>query len=460
MKAFKTVIRSSVLLVLALGIFNGCNQQQPGTGQPSASASPKVTIDDNTDDPKIWGQNFPLQYAQYLKTTEQVKTKYGGSEALPHTPTEQDPRTIVSTQKVEADPRFKTIWAGYAFATDFREERGHAYMFDDQKYTQRQVVVKQPGTCINCHASTYTAMKTLGNGDIMKGFDEINKKPYSEAKELVKHPVSCIDCHDPATMKLRITRPGFINGIKAYKESQGIKDFDLSKASDKEMKSFVCGQCHVEYYFKGDAKTLTFPWFRGVEGDKILEYYDTDTNGFKDWQHKETGAPTLKAQHPEFEMWNKGYHKTASCADCHMPQIELQGQKISDHHVRSPLLNMEGCKKCHTDDMNARKTRVEAIQDKYTAKKEETIKVLMDLIAELGKQPEVADWKKITDATEKSKFVFSDKVKKAQDFQRKGQFLFDFAEAENSTGFHAPDEALRLLTKSMDYSRQGMDALK
>ena len=63
------------------------------------------------------------------------------------------------------------MWAGYAFAKDFREERGHAHMVDDQTFTERQQVTKQPGTCVNCHASVYTVYKQLGGGDIFKGFE-------------------------------------------------------------------------------------------------------------------------------------------------------------------------------------------------------------------------------------------------------------------------------------------------
>ena len=59
----------------------------------------------------------------------------------------------------QEDPRLMEMWAGYAFAKDFREERGHAYMLDDQVFTERQQVTKQPGTCLHCHASMYVALQ-------------------------------------------------------------------------------------------------------------------------------------------------------------------------------------------------------------------------------------------------------------------------------------------------------------
>jgi len=48
----------------------------------------------------------------------------------------------------------------------------------------------------------------------------------------------------------------------------------------------------------------------------------------------------------------------------------------------------------------------------------------------------------------------------SRDFQRKAQFLLDFVEAENSTGFHAPQEAARVLQLSLDYARKGQMALR
>src|SRR5512145_3414225 len=110
-----------------------------------------VDLDDQTDDPAVWGKNFPLQHDGYRRTVDQVRTRFGGSEAVPRTPTDVDPRSVVAQSRLEEDPRLATMWKGYAFAVDFREERGHAYMLEDQTYTQRQTVAKQPGTCMHCH---------------------------------------------------------------------------------------------------------------------------------------------------------------------------------------------------------------------------------------------------------------------------------------------------------------------
>jgi nitrite reductase (cytochrome c-552) len=150
-----------------------------------------VELTDETEDPAVWGKNFPFQYDAYTRTVDQVRTRFGGSEALPRTPTEADPRSVVAQSKLEEDPRLKTMWAGYAFAHDFREERGHAYMLDDQTYTERQIVAKQPGTCLQCHSSVYTAMKKLGDGDLFTGFDKMNSPTPKPARSCpIRSPAS------------------------------------------------------------------------------------------------------------------------------------------------------------------------------------------------------------------------------------------------------------------------------
>ncbi|HLP09794.1 MAG TPA: ammonia-forming cytochrome c nitrite reductase subunit c552 [Opitutaceae bacterium] len=407
-----------------------------------------VELTDDTTDPAVWGKNFPLQYDDYKRTVDQVRTRYGGSDALPRTPTDADPRSVVSQSKIEEDPRLKKMWAGYAFAADFREERGHAYMLEDQTFTDRQKVVKQPGACLNCHASMYAAYKKAGDGDLVKGFEKICAMPYAEAAKLANHPVACIDCHEPSTMALRVTRPAFMEGIRNLKAAQGVKDFDVNRdATRQEMRSYVCGQCHVEYYFKGPEKKLTYPWHNGTKVEQILAYYDQQ--GFKDWTHKETGAPALKAQHPEFEMWSQGIHARSgvACADCHMPYKREGAHKVSNHHVRSPLLDINrSCQTCHKWSEAELKDRVETIQTRFHNLRNVAIDALMDLIDDL-KAAQAAG------ATD-------EQLKDGREFQRKAQFYFDFVEAENSTGFHAPGEANRILGESIDFSRKGQKAVR
>ena len=407
-----------------------------------------VELTDDTHDPAVWGKNFPLQYDSYLRTVDQVRTRFGGSEAVHRSPTNADPRSIVAQSRLEEDPRLKTMWDGYAFAVDFREERGHAYMLEDQTFTERVGVVQQPGTCINCHASAYEAYKKLGQGDIVQGFHELNKMPYQEARKEVTHPVACIDCHDSQTMALRVTRPAFMEGIKLVKASQGVANFDVNRdATRQEMRSFVCGQCHVEYYFKGPEKTLTYPWHKGMKVEKMLEYYDEV--GHKDWTHAQTGANALKAQHPEFEMYNQGIHARAgvSCADCHMPYERQGAMKISSHHVRSPLLSINtSCQTCHKGTEEELKFRVETIQERTYKPRGLAMDALVQLIEDIVAAKNAG----ATDAD----------LAAAREYQRKAQFFVDFVEAENSMGFHAPQEATRILGESINFSRLGQVSLR
>jgi len=406
-----------------------------------------VELTDDTVDPAVWGKNFPIQYDSYKRTVDQVRTRYGGSEALPRTPTQADPRSVVAQSKLEDDPRLKTLWAGYAFALDTREDRGHAYMLQDATFTGRQAR-PQPGACLNCHSSVYTAYKKLGDGDIMKGFERFNALPFAEARKLVEHPVACIDCHDPETMQLRITRPAFIEGIRQLKAREGVPDYDVNRmATRQEMRTYVCAQCHVEYYFKGENKRLTFPWTHGIKIEEILAYYDE--HGVKDWNHAETGAPVLKAQHPEFELWSQGIHARSgvSCADCHMPYQRVGAFKVSDHHVRSPMLNVHrACQTCHPWPEEELKARVHAIQDRTHQLRDRALDALMDLIADIRAAREAGHDQR--------------GLQEALDYHRKAQFYIDFIEAENSTGFHAPEEAARILAEAIDFCRRGQAALR
>lgn len=424
-----------------------------------------VDISEQTIDPAEWGKNFPRQYDSYKRTVDIERTKHGGSEAF---------------QKLDDDPRWRTIFNGYAFGIDYREERGHAYMLSDQRETERVTKKPQPGACLQCHASIVNAyrakgiekgasgtiadpfLSASGQEQLFKGFEAVCPMPYNEATALVSHSVSCGDCHDPASMTLRITRPGFLNGVRVlaasadpvphlpsierWRTSSRAKPYDPNAdASRQEMRSMVCGQCHVEYYFKGEGKLVTYPWHKGLKMEQIEAYYDEV--GWKDWVHKDSGAPALKAQHPEFELWSQGIHARSgvSCADCHMPYVREGAIKVSDHHVRSPMLNLaRACQACHPYTETEVRSRVEVIQDRT--------KSLMDrataaTVAAIGAIEAAAKG----GASEEA-------LKAPRDLQRKAQWRLDFVAAENSMGFHAPQEAARILGEAIDFARQAQIA--
>ena len=406
-----------------------------------------VELTDTTVDPEIWGQNFPQQYDDYRRTADQSRTRYGGSEALPRNADSLDPRPRVAQSRLEEDPRLVDFWKGYAFSADFREERGHAYMLEDQLFTRRQIVTPQPGTCLHCHASVYVPYLRAGGGDLMKGFDLVNRMPYADARKLVTHPVSCIDCHDPRTMSLRVTRPGFMEGIAALKKTQGIDGYDVNRdASRQEMRTFVCGQCHVEYYFRGTEKRLVYPWAKGIQIDSIMAYYDS--TGHRDWVHAISGAPVLKAQHPEFEMYSQGIHARSgvACADCHMPFRRVGAMKVSDHHVQSPMFNIDrSCQTCHRWSEDDLRQRVHTIQDRTYQLRNMAIDAVLALTRDI--------------AAAAARDSASTRVAEARQYQRRAQFYTDFVEAENSMGFHADQEAARILAHAIDFARKGQIVL-
>jgi nitrite reductase (cytochrome c-552) len=208
------------------------------------------------------------------------------------------------------------------------------------------------------------------------------------------------------------------------------------------MRSFVCGQCHVEYYFKGEGKLVTYPWDKGLKVEQIEAYYDEV--GHQDWAHKLSGASALKAQHPEFEMWSQGIHARSgvACADCHMPYKREGAIKVSDHHVRSPLLNVaNACQTCHNFPEAEMQARAETIQDRTLALMDRAEEAIAALINDSQTAQEAG--------------IPAEQLAGAQALQRKAQWRLDFVSAENSMGFHAPQETARILGEAIDYARQG-----
>ncbi len=470
-----------------------------------------VNVTENTSNPAEWAKNWPREYDSYIKTADSTRTRFGGSEAFPE-------------QKASKDPWLTTIFNGYAFAIDYRDRRGHAYMLQDQESTKRVTEKPQPGACLHCHASIIPTYRRIGleiegktladNGDyefnlpaVMAGFTKMSVMSYRDAHaEIAKtpdgpagavppapapklsagattrealaggqggnaHPVACVDCHDPRTMEIRVTRPAFILGIQAlatsteptphlpsiqrWRDGARAEAYDPNKlASRQEMRSFVCGQCHVEYYC-GPKTTMFFPWNNGLKVEEIEAYYDdykfpADGHRFFDWQHADTGAEVLKAQHPEFEMWSQGIHARSgvACADCHMPYTREGAMKVSDHWVRSPMLNINrACQQCHHYEEKEILARVDLIQDRNHKLLTRAGNAVSDLIGALK--------------SAKQGGTTPDALKPVQEFQRQAQWRLDFVAAENSMGFHAPQEAARILGEAIDIARKGeMEAKK
>jgi nitrite reductase (cytochrome c-552) len=446
-----------VVALVTLGVAMLWQNIQDRKTEAQQHAFRVVELHDDLLDPAEWGKNYPRQYEGYLRTSEIQKTKWGGSENF---------------QKIDVYPVWRTLFKGYAFGTDYREERGHAYMLSDQDETDRVKKFPQPGSCLHCHSSITKAYRDKGREagvpdgkpreQLMKGFEMVCAMPIAEGRKLVEHPVTCVDCHEPKSMQLRVSRPGFLNGIArlaesdagdyphlpsvmAWRKGKRDKEYDPNTmATRQEMRSFVCGQCHVEYYFHGKGKLLTYPWHKGIKVEEIETYYD-EVVGHVDWTHPDSGAPLLKAQHPEFETWNQGIHARSgvSCADCHMPYKREGAIKISDHHVRSPLLNIaKACQTCHRYPESELKARAEAIQDRCHELEVRAEEATLQLVKALEKA--------------RKDGVSAEDLKAPRQLHRKAQWRLDFVSAENSRGFHAPHDTYRVLGEAIDYARQGL----
>jgi nitrite reductase (cytochrome c-552) len=172
-----------------------------------------------------------------------------------------------------------------------------------------------------------------------------------------------------------------------------------------------------------------------------------DGETFYDFKHAETTAEVLKAQHPEFELWSQGIHSRSgvACADCHMPYMREGATKVSDHWVRSPLLNVNrACQVCHHFSEEEIKARVDVIQERNHDLLQRAARALMDQLDGVQKAKEDG--------------ASEEQLQPAFEFQRKAQWRLDFIAAENSMGFHAPQEAARVLGEAADYARQGQVA--
>ena len=417
MKKYTTIILLGIIVILVavlVGTLLFLKNQPP---QQRAVVQPLVTVEPMEPESSVWGTNYPLQYSSCLAIAEnKTDTAYGGSSAFSH---------------LERDPRQVLLFMGYAFSKDYNDDRGHAYALEDVNATRR-ISDTTHATCYSCKSSNNPGLwDELG----LEGYDAML---FSEMKPNITKTIGCSNCHEAGTMRLIVTNPSLEIALKA----QGL---DWTTFSRQEMRSLVCANCHVEYYMVGDAKVLTFPWENGTNIDQIIAYYDEI--GFSDWKYPGTDTPTLKAQHPEYEFFTAGsthYNAGVACADCHMPYTRDGAMKYSDHNIHSPLLSQQStqaaCGQCHTE-VEYVIDRVNEIQDQVFAAKQATEDALVDAITALqaaaatqGADPAILD--------------------EARTLHRHAQFMWDFVSAENSMGFHNPEYALSILSRSTDLARQ------
>ncbi|MBM4762622.1 ammonia-forming cytochrome c nitrite reductase subunit c552 [Bacillus sp. B15-48] len=410
----------ALLFVAVLFVISGCSSSEEA-GTSASEAQTGLSADEISNE--AFKDLFPLQYDSYMKNAEMEDTKYSGS---------------VKRSKFDHDkePYLPILFNGYGFATEYNEDRGHIYALEDVRDIAR-ITDASIGSCLTCKSTAVPHMIEEMGDDYWGG--NFNSEIWPKAEAMGHSPIGCSDCHDPQTMDLRITRPSFTKAM----ESQGI---DMSNPTKNDMRNFVCGQCHVEYYFAADNGEVTFPWENGFKPGDMYEYYETtakENNFEQDWIHNISGTPILKAQHPDFETHIMGPHGQAgvTCADCHMPYERVdKKKKISSHHWQSPLKTMEqSCLTCHSNrDVDELEQRVMDIQDTHmeALHKAEDISISSHYYVN----------KMITSGVSEAK------IKEAQEHIRKGQWFWDIVAAESAAGFHNPQGAMDTLKISSEES--------
>lgn len=362
-----------------------------------------------------WGVNFPREYNTWLATSNMSgKTEYGGNAERDH---------------LANNPRLVVLWAGYAFAKGYNAPRGHMYAVDDVKNTPRRNE-KTPATCWTCKSPDVPRVMERD------GVEAYYASKFDKYEKDVVNPIGCADCHDEKTMALQISRPALQDALK----KQGK---DLAKISHQDMRSLVCAQCHVEYYFAGKEKQhLTFPWDDGMTAEDMEKYYARV--GHVDWVHAISGAKMIKMQHPDYEVFMQGIHaaRGVSCADCHMPYKQEGGVKFTDHQVQSPLLNVaNSCQVCHRWDEDEIEERVYGMQHKHKQMSDQTEDAIVNLHLSIGE----AATKGATEA----------ELAKPRELVSRAQMYWDYVSANNGMGFHAPQETARVLSRALAIASEG-----
>ncbi len=375
-----------------------------------------------------WGLNYPREYETWKKTREMdFRSKHLGNM----------PEDVLAHR-----PDMVAVWAGYLFSRDYNAPRGHWYAVEDIRASLRtgapgvgELKDIQQAACWTCKSPDVPRLM----GEM--GVENYYKSTWSSLGAEVVNPIGCADCHDPATMDLTITRPSL---AEAFKRWQGR---DIEEATNQEMRSLVCAQCHVEYYFKGPDKQVVFPWDKGITLEQQEEYYDQLE--FSDWTHALSKTPMLKAQHPDYELFLLGTHgqRGLSCADCHMPYISEGGLKFSDHHLMSPLKNISAsCQTCHRDDEEKLRQYVYERQDKV-------LEIRDRLEPELAKAHIMAKAALDNGATDAE-------LAPARKLIRAAHWRWDFGTASHGASFHAPVEIARILAHGLDKALLAQLALK
>ncbi len=352
----------------------------------------------------------------------------------------------------------------------------------DQKKFIRQSVTAVNPVCMNCKTQDHILnWAYMGDKNPAAKWDRTSK-PVEFARG-VKHPLNCFMCHDPHSSGPRVVRDALIQAVVDRDLGTYPMDAEKSKKTtmtkvtfDRDGKPFraigvlnkadsnlMCAQCHVEYncgagfdcadkekpyYIKmDDPRTNLFTWTNVFGYKKVM----VDGYKFKDFKHASTGALLPKIQHPEMETYWGSKHERAGvqCKDCHMGKAKnAKGKTYTSHQQKSPKFMLKDtCLKCHTDwEEKDAKYNMEAVQNYIRGKMTKAEYWIAALIDEIMRAKEAGVSKEVMD--------------KAYDFQYDATLYWEWWTAENSDGFHNPENARESLTRSVDASQEGIAMLK
>jgi nitrite reductase (cytochrome c-552) len=363
---------------------------------------------------EVWGESFPRQFETYRATLDTTfRSRHGGSATV---------------DMLERRPDLVILWAGYAFAKGYNQGRGHYHAIEDVRNSLR-TAQPQPATCWTCKSPDVPRMMNK------MGVANFYRAGWADLGPEMNNPIGCADCHDSQNMNLIITRPALVEAF----QRQGR---DVRNATHQQMRSLVCAQCHVEYYFKGkEERYLTFPWDKGIVAEEVEAYYDSV--GHVDFVHDLSRAPIIKAQHPDWELAQFGIHaeRGVSCADCHMPYRSEGGVKFTNHKIQSPLADISAsCQVCHRESEETLRKNVYDRQDKLN----ELMLTAEHILVKAHIEARTA-WD--NGATE-------DEMSQILTLIRHAQWRWDYVAASHGASFHAPIESARLLGSAIQKSEE------
>jgi nitrite reductase (cytochrome c-552) len=443
----------------------------------------------------LCGRCHPSQYKTFVSANLKSKAK------------------VEKATTTSRSPTFDKLMTPHGFTKEHDEPRSHVFMLTDHYLVDRgyggrfqlkswkditkrgklwdvlydtgkelpQTAKAANSVCLSCK-TTDTILKWPYMGDPNPATDLQrggNPPAVDMGKKYLKNPMGCIHCHDPHSTKPRVVRDALIQAV--VDRGEGTYPYDKEKSKKVTMtkiefqrdgKPFraigilnkpdsilLCAQCHVEYACNPgfdpktgasigmeDRRTNYFPWANVLDVQK--RYADV---GFKDFRHGVTGAPLTKLQHPEVEtLWGSKHERAGvECKDCHMPRVkDKKGKTFTFHGQRSARYMLKDtCVRCHTYwSQEEAEYQVDAIQNYIRGKMRKAEYWLGQLIETYTRAKDLGLGEEV--------------LKEARPFHDKAHILWEWWTAENSDGFHNPEQARESLAQSINASQEGIKILE